>query len=116
MMPKHVSFVIVLLALCFSPALTQTVDHGRFGRALALHNTTAHAPTNPIYTVVPITVECWAKLSDKSNYAVLVANEFKSSGTHWEIFAEKQTGRFCAFLPQWKPDEVKSEADIVDGK
>jgi hypothetical protein len=62
---------------------------GRFGQGLAVGQTYGVAAPNPVYTVMPLTVECWAKLSSKSAYNILVANEPKHSVTHWELFAEK---------------------------
>ena len=47
----RVAMVVLFLA---AVARGQTVE-GKFGRGLSLHNTSAHAPTNPIYTVIPIT-------------------------------------------------------------
>lgn len=98
------------------PAVARTVADGRFGRALSLHETTAHAAINPVYTVIPFTVECWAKLPSKENFNVLVANERKSSGTHWEIFTEAKTGHLAGFMTQWRPDHVRSKVDVCDGQ
>src|SRR5258706_15760823 len=97
-------------------AFGQTADKGRFGRALQPTDTYAAAPANRLYMGLPMTVECWAKLSSKAEFNVLVANEPKSSSTHWEIFADKGSGVFGAYMPGRKPAEIKSSRDIVDDK
>ena len=63
-----------------------------------------------------MTVECWAKLSDKVPYNILVANELKSSGTHWELFTMAGTGNFTVYTPGFTPDHCHSTAMICDGR
>src|SRR5688500_8434418 len=107
---------LCLALLCASGALAQTVE-GKFGRGLALEKTTAHAADNPIYAVMPITVEMWVKLpAEPGENQVLLANEIKTSGTHWQVFVEKGTGNLCAYTIAGKPHEIKSAAKIADGQ
>jgi len=108
------SILGLVVMLIGSAAFAQTP--GRFGQGLAVGTTYGVAAPNPVYTVMPLTVECWAKLSSKSAYNILVANEPKHSVTHWELFAEKGTGRLSAYLPAYKTPDVKSDVDVVDGK
>src|SRR4051812_47734005 len=121
--PRHgykvPSMYRTLIALCVLssfaiPAAAQV--EGRFGQAFQSADAYAAAPPNPVYTVMPLTVECWAKLSTKSAYNILVANEPKSSVTHWELYAEKGTGRLAAHLPAFTPNVVKSDDDVTDGQ
>jgi len=107
--------LIVLILVFVSPSLFAQVE-GRFGEGLLAGEKYGAAAPNPVYTVMPLTVECWAKLSTKSAFNILVANEPKNSVTHWEIFADKETGHFSAFLPAFSSPEIKSSVDIVDGK
>jgi hypothetical protein len=111
-MPQRFFALIVLVAA--TSAFGQA--EGRFGEGLLAGEHYAAAPDNPVYTVMPLTVECWAKLSSKSAYNILAANEPKHSVTHWEIYADKGTGHFAAYLPAFAKPDVKSDVDIVDGK
>src|SRR5687767_10119341 len=81
---------------------------GRFGRGLVVGEQYAAAERNPIYFVVPITVECWATIGAaggpqkaKSGPTILLANEPRHSVTHWELYAQKDTGHLAASMPGW---------------
>src|SRR5688572_13332947 len=76
------ALAVVVWAVFSASALARTVE-GKFGRALVA-NSTAHADVNPVYGVVPITVECWAKVPAKSAEVVIIANEPRNSASHWE--------------------------------
>ena len=88
------------------------------GLALAIENTEAYAGVNPVYTVVPITVECFVRIPPKSNSAeiILLANEGRGSGTHWDLFVEKSTGHFGVVLPNFKTARIISKQNIADGQ
>src|SRR5258706_16316593 len=112
-MPRIHRFSFALIFLCvIYPSHAQPASPGRFGMALHIKNTFGEAAPNPVYSVVPITVECFAKLNDKKEFNILVANEPKNSGTHWEIYSYKSSGVFSAFLPAYVPAEIKSSRDI----
>ena len=64
----------------------------------------------------PITVECWALVKSKGGFNILVASEPKDSPTHWELYTYAGSGVLSAYLPGTKEGEIKSEADITDGK
>jgi len=68
------------------------------------------------YGKAPLTVECWAKLNGAHGFNILVANEPKVSGTHWEIYSYVSTGNFSVYLPGYTPSEIKSAKNITDGK
>src|SRR5438094_86601 len=110
-------FAALLSLLLTAPALARTVE-GKFGLALAVENTAAYAGVNPVYTVVPLTVECFARIPAKSTSAeiVLLANEPRSSGTHWDLFVEKSTGHFGVVLPNFKTARIISKQNIADGQ
>ena len=112
----RIIIAVVALGLCAVCALGQSVSEGRFGQAVGSGERYAVASQNPVYTVMPLTVEGWAKFSTKSAYNILAANEPKNSVTHWEVFAERGTGRLSAYLPGYKTPEVKSDVDVVDGR
>src|SRR3954466_6385029 len=102
-MPLLARISVVFIALSYPPvtsaARAQTVDAGKFGRAVkAGESSFPAAPIQPVYTLMPITVECWAKLDAADRTSVLVANELRHSGTHWELFAQKGSGKFGAYL------------------
>src|SRR5438045_1111373 len=62
---------LVVIALALGAAVSRQptaraaapapADTGRFGRGLKADATYAAAPHNPVYSVVPMTVECWAR-------------------------------------------------------
>ncbi len=87
---------------------------GRFGQALDAASGGLVAFRHEDYRRPPLTIECWAKLSDQRGYNILVANEPKSSATHWELFTMTGSGTLTAYLPGYKPDHVRSEVDVVD--
>lgn len=89
---------------------------GRFGQALAPRRAQVQTPSKPAFTKPPLTVECWARLDSKSQFNILVANNPKESGEHWEIYTYAVGGDFSAYLPGFTPAEIRSGTDITDGK
>ena len=71
---------------------------------------------NAAYRELPMTVECRVKLARSADYQILVANEEKRSGTHWELFTQPISGKLSAYLPGFTPDHVHSEVDICEDK
>jgi sugar phosphate isomerase/epimerase/cytochrome c551/c552 len=92
------------------------LGEGKFGQALDAKSGGLVMFPDERYRRLPLTVECWAKLEDLRGYNILVANEPKSSGTHWELFTMAGSGTLTVYLPGAKPDHVRSEAMVVDGK
>src|SRR5687768_17020278 len=111
-MPR-IGFTAVIALLTW-PALAQVP--GVFNEAAQLREHYAAAAPNPVYTVMPITVELRAKIAAKDGHNILIAKEPKNSVTHWEIFADKSTGHLCAFWPGFKPDHVRSTVDVADDR
>jgi len=74
------------------------------------------ADGKPEYRSPPITVEVRAKLTAKSGFNILVASDTKASSDHWEMFTWPGTGALTVYMPGMKPDHVRSESDICDGK
>lgn len=87
---------------------------GKFGKALEARHGGVHLDGQPAFREAPLTLELWAKLPDRGPYHILVANELKSSGTHWELFSMAGTGNFTVYLPGHQPDHVNSSANICD--
>lgn len=108
------ALVLGCIAVQQFPAFGEAVE-GRFGRALDAARGCAKAQPAPACSARPITVECWAKLRSKAAYNILIANEAKSSATHWELFTAPRTGCLSAYIPGFKPDHVQSQVDIADG-
>src|SRR3954464_297782 len=108
---------ILLSLLLSSPLFAQTVE-GKFGRALAVEKYSAYAGVNPIYSVVPITVELFARIPAKATSAeiILLANEGRGSGTHWDLFVEKSSGHLGVVLPSFKTERIISKQNIADDK
>ncbi len=87
---------------------------GKFGKALDASGGGVHLDGQPAFRDAPLTLELWAKLTDRGPYNILVANELKSSGTHWELFSMAGTGNLTVYLPGHQPDHVHSTANICD--
>jgi len=68
------------------------------------------------YRRPPLTVECRTTLSDHGDFNILVANDSKASGAHWEIFTVAGTGKLTAYLPGMRPDHVHSDIMICDAR
>jgi sugar phosphate isomerase/epimerase/cytochrome c2 len=92
------------------------LGEGRFGRGLDARQGGLVVAGHERYRQPPLSVECWARLDSQQGYNILVANEPKSSATHWELFTMAGSGALTAYLPGYQPDHVRSDADIVDGK
>ena len=89
---------------------------GKFGQAIDGRAGGSFITGRDEFHQFPITVECWTKLSDKGPYNILVANELKLSGTHWELFTMAGTGNFTVYTPGFTPDHCHSTAMICDGR
>jgi hypothetical protein len=87
-----------------------------FGKALDARKNRPILPANPIYSAPPLTVECFARLDSAKGFNILVANEPKSSATHWELYTYAGTGELCAYMPGYSPSEIRSNAIVTDGK
>ncbi len=97
------------------PAERRLVD-GKFGKALDVRGGGVVIAGHERFRQPPLTVECWAKLSQRETYNILVAQESKSSATHWELFTMAGSGHLTAYLPGMKPDHVASQVNIADGQ
>src|SRR5262245_4348765 len=89
---------------------------GRFGKALDARVVRGDVAGKDDYRQQPLTVECWTKLFDRGPYNILVANESKASGTHWEVFTMAGRGTLTVYLPGMNPDHVHSDAVLTDGE
>lgn len=94
------------------PNLTE----GKFGKAIDGRAGGAFVAGADEFREFPITVECWAKLTETAPYNILVSNDLKLSGTHWELFSMAGSGKLTAYAPGFAPDHCHSEAMICDGK
>ncbi len=92
------------------------IAEGRFGRALDARFGGAFVNHRDEFRKLPFTVECWVKLDSKSSYNILIANELKSSPTHWELFSMPGSGHLTVYTPGMSPDHTKTANDIADGK
>jgi type 1 glutamine amidotransferase len=99
-----------------SPWKPHAKAEGRFGEGLDAREGAAHVASVKAYREPPLTVECWARLRSKRGFNILVAQEPKSSATHWELYTYAGTGALSAYLPGMEPSEIKSTTDICDGR
>lgn len=88
----------------------------KFGAALDARAGGLFVAGREEYRLPPLTVECWAKAEDRTPFNILVAQEPKSSATHWELFGMAGSGHLTAYLPGMKPDHVRSTAELCDGR
>ena len=63
----------------------------------------------------PITVEVRARLRSQGAYNILVANDTKASGAHWEVFTEAGSGILSVYTPGLEPDHLRTDKAICDG-
>lgn len=89
---------------------------GRFGQALDARHGGFVAPANPRYGQLPLTVELWARLGPPAAETVLLSNESRVSGTHWELSAARATGRLGLRLNGARPADLAIDAAPVDGQ
>ena len=85
------------------------------GQGLDARDGTAVVAAKQTYCEFPLTVECRVKLDNANSYNVVVANQTKASGTHWELFT-MPGGNYTVYIPGFSPDHVRSEVNIVDGQ
>src|SRR5262249_38662284 len=96
--PPVKSCVKISFAIALAISLAaQAADVVPLGKTLKLSGVYAEADGNPVYDLIPITVECRAKLSAKTGVNVIISNGLRISIRHWEIFAAKDSGHFAAF-------------------
>jgi beta-mannosidase len=91
---------------------------GRFDQALRfVQDTRVWAQTQHVkdYSPIPLTVECWAKVTG-SNNEILVSHHYKNSQKHWELYSCAGTGVFSVFCPGWTAEPVYSNRPINDGQ
>ncbi|MGE5195561.1 MAG: LamG-like jellyroll fold domain-containing protein [Deltaproteobacteria bacterium] len=98
------------------PPPENALIEGRFGKALDPRVARGEIAGKDDYRQPPLTVECWARLFDRGPYNILVANESKASGTHWELFTMAGSGKLTVYVPGMTPDHVHSEAVVADGQ
>src|SRR5688572_2881173 len=104
------------VTLVAGTATAETTPQGRFGGGLQPRQEYVAATPNPVYSNRPITVECWVRLKGKTADTAFVANEPNSSTNHWQIRAQKGTGKFAAWFANREPKDVVSDVDVADDK
>jgi putative heme-binding domain-containing protein len=98
------------------PAPAGALAEGQLGKALDTRVARAEVSGRPEYREPPLTIECRARLFDRNPYNILIAQESKSSGTHWELFTMAGSGKLTAYLPGMTPDHVLGDAVVTDGE
>lgn len=83
----------------FPPKVGAIIEGGRFGKALDARVEGVVHRGQPAWRARPLTIECWAKLEDKTGFNILVASGPKSSSAHWELYSFVGTGNFHVYLP-----------------
>ena len=114
--PKTRTPIPAVPAAAVPKANLPRLAEGKFGKSLDGRSGGAFVTGREEFHQFPITVECWTKLSDKAPYNILIANELKSSGTHWELFTMAGTGNFTVYTPGFTPDHCHTTAMICNGQ
>ena len=111
--------LLAALVVCFCVPLAvhaDTTGPGRFGKALSPKEVYAAAERNTVYFVVPMTVECWAKIGGDGDAAkvktlptILLSNEPRHSLTkqYAELLATEGVTLSIT------PDGIEALADIA---
>lgn len=104
-------------ALASSPGFGQTVEGGKFGRALmVVDGSYAAVPYNQVYFCMPMTVECWTKLPAKpAGDGIILSCGPRHSNEHWEIYAGND-GALDVSFGGYSPRPIKSTATVADGQ
>ncbi len=114
-----ITSALTAVLLFVSLASAGTVEQGRFGRGITVGGDQyVAADYNPVYALVPMTVEFWAKVPEaaRKNPNVLIAAGPKNSRDHWDVFSEKTSGNLAGSLPGFKGGNLKSDKPIADGQ
>lgn len=88
---------------------------GRHDQALNTSVLPLLVPGRDDYANPPLTVEAWIALQSSDGHNVIVSNEDRTSGGHWELFSQAKSGRLAVYMPGYTPSVVVSEADVVTG-
>ncbi len=67
------------------------------------------------YHVLPVSIECRARLNSKQRYNILIACDPKASATHWELYTHAGRGTLALYAPG-RGGDYESKADICDDK
>ncbi|MCC7491500.1 MAG: PD40 domain-containing protein [Fimbriimonadaceae bacterium] len=102
--------LVVLLALPLTAAERPAACGGAFNATAGYALTAAQ----PAFSNRPLTVELWVKLTSAQQYNILIANEAKSSATHWELFTTPGDGLLQVYLPGHQPDHARSSCRLTD--
>ncbi len=71
---------------------------------------------NEAFRHPPLTIVCDALLTQSQQYNILVANDSKASGLHWEMFSQAGSGNLACYLPGYQPSLVVSPRYVCDQK
>jgi hypothetical protein len=118
-MPRSLPVLFLLIAsplLAAEPVRKLVLVEGKFGKALDAKATPTSVAGHERYRKPPFTIECWAKLSGKDHFNVLVASDPKNSARHWELYTYAGSGNLSAYFPGYEPAEVRSTHNVADGK
>jgi type 1 glutamine amidotransferase len=87
---------------------------GKFGKGLNAASGGVFVEGRPEFHQYPLTVECWVKVKDAKSYNIFVAQELKTSATHWEMFSNAGSGLLTVYMPGMTPDHVRTEKNLCD--
>ncbi|MDZ4858178.1 MAG: LamG-like jellyroll fold domain-containing protein, partial [Candidatus Hydrogenedentes bacterium] len=71
-------------------------------------------PGKDAFRAPPLTIECRSRLHSATGYNILVANDTKASGAHWEVFTEAGSGKLAVYTPGLDPDHTRTDINVCD--
>lgn len=86
--------------------------HAGFGKALTGGLVVAGGEE---FALLPITMECRARLDSRRQFNILIASEVKASATHWELYTHRGRGTLALYLPG-RGGDFDSGVDVCDGQ
>ncbi len=108
-----------LILLCCLVGLAWAADspltEGKFGQALNFGKGFTQASFEPgeAFSELPVTIECWVKLTQKTSYNIVLAQAPKSE-LHWEIYTRPGDGAVALYIPRNGTVEQVSQTLIAD--
>ncbi len=94
----------------------QKLVPGKFGQTFSPQHHAVAAPPSAAYDHPPLTIECWAQLTGRGSFNILLACNPKSSSEHWEFYTYAGSGELSLYLPGCQPAEIKSGMNVCDGE
>jgi hypothetical protein len=98
-----------------TPGEESQLTEGRFGQAFDTTRGGFVGDAKTQYAKLPLTVEFWVQCVDRTQEQVLLSNEARYSGTHWELVLRRGDGSLVLNAPHAVPASIDSGVSLADG-